>query len=148
MQVSANDFLDVPYVDGGRDMSGLDCFGQLRLARHLLFDKPLLESFGHITNNGCEDHYEPMTEVYHQLKAGYEQCEPRPGAIACCFRHGLLLHVGLVVEDNGLLKVLHTNAAGPHLMKIKTFDRLSTDVRFFDDRNDNNLSEQAGQDAA
>ncbi len=134
MAQTVNDFLQVPYVDGGRDWAGLDCWGIVRLARSALFGKPLLESFGHILNKGCEAHHQAMTDVYHQLKDQYQEVLAKPGAIACCFKGGVLIHVGVVVSDGGMVKVLHTRAGnGAQLLNLRNFNRLSVDVRYFDD---------------
>ncbi|GAA4879756.1 hypothetical protein [Ferrimonas pelagia] len=143
---SVNDFLAVPYLDGGRDMDGLDCWGQVRLARALLFGRDMATSYGHIL---CAN--KPgMTDAFAQMLPRFAEVSPRPGAVACCFKpdaeqRPVLLHVGLVVEAEGI-KVLHTNAkAGPHLLPLRAFGRLSLDVRFFDDCHRDHLSQQAGQ---
>ena len=144
MAQTVNDFLQVPYVDGGRDWSGFDCWGCVRMARAELFGKSLMNAFGHVIPNRQQHHYQAMTDVFNQFKHQYQEVEPRPGAIAGCFKKGLLLHVGIVVNNNGRLAVLHTNASGPKLESLKSFNRLSLDVRYFDDCDHNHLPQQAG----
>ncbi|PSW53062.1 NlpC/P60 family protein [Photobacterium leiognathi] len=125
-----NDFLTVPYVDGGRTLSGLDCWGQVRLARAKLFGKDLARSYGHVlcANKGG------MTAAFSEMMPYFREVEPQAGAIACCFRHNTLIHVGLVVEEQGL-KVLHTNAKrGGHLLSLSAFERLALSVKYFDDQ--------------
>ena len=133
--MTVNDFLTVPYVDGGRSLAGLDCWGQVRLARAQLFNKDIARSYGHIlcANKGG------MTDAFIEMLPYFTEVAPKAGAIACCFRHNTLLHVGLVVEEQGL-KVLHTNAKrGGHLLSLSAFTRLALDVRYFDDSSNLNL---------
>lgn len=140
--IALKDFLSVPYVDGGRDWGGLDCWGIVRAVRYWLLNLPMLDSFGHITNNGGHDHYQGMTAAYHELKNNYQEVTPAPGAIACCFNQGTLIHVGVVVTSGNQLKVLHTRyKTGPHLTSLRHFNRLAVDVRYFNDRHPDHLSQ-------
>ena len=142
MTKTLSDFLTIPYVDGGRDWTGLDCWGIVRAARYWLLNRPLLTSFGHIINNGGHDHYQGMTAAYHSLKNHYQEVQPVPGAIACCFNQDTLIHVGVVVRSSNILKVLHTRyRTGPHLTSIRNFNRLAVDVRYFDDCHPDNFSQ-------
>ncbi|MCP4867048.1 MAG: phage tail protein [Alteromonas sp.] len=143
--ITLNDFLKVPYVDHGRDLDGLDCYGQVFLARSLLFKRPLNGDYSHIH----PDDKAAMTAVYFECLPNFELVTtptPPPGAIGGCFKkdaagNDVLLHVGLVVVVDGQTKILNTGReSGPELMPLRAFKRLALDVRFYDDRHDKNLS--------
>ncbi len=146
---TVNDFLAVPYVDHGRDLDGLDCYGQVFLARSLLFHRPLAKEYQHIH----PDDKAAMTAAYFDQVEHFELVTtplPPPGAIGGCFKkdaHGndVLLHVGLVVAVDGQLKVLNTGRdSGPALLPLRAFRRMALDVRFYNDRHNPNLSQQVG----
>ena len=147
MKLTLNDLLSVPYVDGGRDLSGLDCYGQVWFARHHIINRPLSRSYSHIL---CANKV-GMTEAFFAMLPHFESVPARHGAVGCCFKkdadgQDVLLHVGLVVLVDGQMKVLNTNAkSGPELMPLRTFNRLALDVRYYDDRHDPNLPQQTGQ---
>lgn len=147
MNITLNDLLKVPYLDGGRDLSGLDCYGQVWFGRQHIVARPLVRSYAHILCSNKSG----MTEAFFSMLPMFEEVKPRHGAVGCCFRKDadgkdVLLHVGLVLFVDGQLRVLNTNAkSGPELMPLRQFDRLALDVRYYDDRHDSNLSKQAGQ---
>lgn len=139
--ITLNDFLKVPYVDHGRDLDGLDCYGQVFLARSLLFHRPLGDDYQHIH----PDDKVAMTSAYFECLPNFKLVtsqNPPPGSVGCCFRkdangNDVLLHVGLVVIVDGQIKVLNTSKkSGPEIMPLRSFTRLALDVRFYDDRND------------
>ncbi|OCH31839.1 hypothetical protein A6E13_16345 [Aliivibrio fischeri] len=133
--MTLNDLLAVPYVDGGRDLTGLDCYGQVWFARHHVINRPLSRSYSHIL---CANKL-GMTEAFFSMLPNFEQVPAHHGAVGCCFKKDadgqeVLLHVGLVVLVDGQLKVLNTNAkSGPELMSLRHFNRLALEVKFYDD---------------
>ncbi len=120
-------YLTVPYVDGGRSMAGFDCWGLVRDILHSKYQQPLLESFGHIS----PDDKINLTKAYQTVVPQFVPCSPRPGCIAACFKRGLLLHVGVVVEANGL-QVYHTGRKhGPLKTSLGAFERLFFKVEYY-----------------
>ncbi len=72
--ITLNDFLKVPYVDHGRDLDGLDCYGQVFLARSLLFHRPLGDDYQHIH----PDDKVAMTSAYFECLPNFKCHEPKP----------------------------------------------------------------------
>lgn len=62
-----------------------------------------------------------------------EVCLPEVGAIAAVFRGGLCLHVGVVVEADGRLKVLDTNPGGARIRTVREFESDFPRVVFYRD---------------
>lgn len=124
----SDSYLTIPYVDGGRDASiGLDCWGLVRDVLYQHFDVPLLKSFGNIH----ADDKPNMTRAYQQIKNTFLLSVPVAGAIVAGFSKKNLLHVGVIVEANGL-KVLHTSSKhGMCRCSIRHFERLFLQVKYY-----------------
>lgn len=121
-------YLTIPYIDGGRDIAiGLDCWGLVRGVLHQHFNTPLLKDFGNIH----ADDKANMTKAYGQVKKAFLPCSPIKGAVAAGFNGRLLIHVGVVVEANGL-KVLHTSSKhGMCRCSLRHFERLFSHVKYY-----------------
>lgn len=122
--------LKVPYVDRGRTMQGLDCWGQLLEARRAL-GMPELPDIGPISRA------EPiaMQREYGKVSSQLIECEPRPGAIAAVFRGTLFVHVGVVLEIDDRLAVLETNeGTGPRWLRVPDFIDTYYKVIFYCDQ--------------
>ncbi|EPP5594125.1 phage tail protein [Vibrio cholerae] len=144
--MTLTDIMNIPYRDHGRDASGVDCWGFVRLVRHHHHGLPLLASFGAV----APDDKQGMTDGYHQVVTGYVQTEPVDGAIACHFVGETLVHVGVVVNENGL-KVAHTGRkmARPCLSRLAEFERMALTTRYYIENDSfSGLSEQTGQKPA
>lgn len=124
----SDSYLTVPYVDGGRDVDiGLDCWGLVRDVLHQHFKQPLLKTFGSIQAADKVN----MTKAYSEVKKAFKPCTPVVGAIAAGFNDQSLIHVGVVVEANGL-KVLHTSSKyGMCRCTIRNFNRLFSTVKYY-----------------
>lgn len=133
-----NQFLSAPYLDGGRGPAAYDCWGLCIAVRHQVFGLPLLPSLGAVG----KDRVRENTYAYRQLKKGMDECAPEPGAIAAVFRGDACLHVGVVVEADGRLKVLDTNPGGARILTVREFEAEFSKVVFYRDRI---LPEQNGQ---
>lgn len=129
MHYTINDYLSVPYVNEGRDMSGFDCWGLTRHRLHHFYGHPLFESFGHIH----PDDKHSLTSAYQQIVADFYLCEPKPGAVVCGFKMGNLIHIGTVEYIDGQLAVLHTSRRkGPSIVSVDDFKRLFIEVKFYE----------------
>lgn len=129
--MNINDYLTVPYCDGGRDGScGFDCWGMVRHALHNVFEGPLLNEFGSIFPRENVR----MTGQFKQSVSKFEKCEPQAGALACCFYqgsdgHDVFHHVGICVNQ---FEVLHTSSKrGPQIMPVRAFKRIAFKVEFY-----------------
>ena len=124
---SLDSYLTVPYIDGGRDFDGFDCWGLVRHILHFNLHQPLLDSYGFIS----PDDKINLTAAYQKVAPLFVQCQPQSGCIVACFKRGLLLHVGVVVEANGL-QVYHTGRKhGPLKTKLANFERLFFKVKYY-----------------
>jgi hypothetical protein len=118
----------VPYVDGGRDMNGLDCWGLDRLVKHHQYQLPLMTSFGHVS----PDNKPELTKAFKNILPEFIPVKPEIAATAAGFRGNLLLHVGVCVEVNNQLRILETSKRhGVSLSSIKDFKRKYTKVEFY-----------------
>lgn len=131
-----NQYLRVPYVDGGRTMGGLDCWGlALRIRADLglpeLPDDPLATR-----GNG-----KAIAEQFRSISESLARGEPVPGALAAVFKGSLFVHVGVVVQADGRLWVMETNPdVGFMMRRVSDFIAAYYKVIFYHDRN---LSESA-----
>lgn len=123
-------YLSAPYRDGGRGPIAFDCWGLCIAVRHQLLGLPLLPSLGAVG----KDRLRENTHAYHDLKQGMETCPPEVGAIAAVFCGALCLHVGVVVESEGRLKVLDTNPGGACLRTTGEFEAAHPKVVYYRDR--------------
>lgn len=124
----ADNYLTIPYVDGGRDAAvGLDCWGLVRDVLHNHFSLPLLNDFGGVH----ADDKVSMTRAYRHIKNAFAPCAPKAGAIAAGFNGDALIHVGVVIEINGL-QVLHTSSKhGRSKCSVRRFNRLFSKVKYY-----------------
>ena len=126
-----NDWLRIPYRDHGRDWTGCDCWGLVRMVRFALRGD-FLPSYG-----GIDPQDKPaLTAAAGEVMSldGFRECEPRLGAIAAVWRGALCLHVGVVVESEGRLKVLDTNPGGACLRTTGEFEAAHPRVVYYRDR--------------
>ena len=132
--MTLDDFLRTRYVKYGRVAPDLDCWGLVRLAKVDLFGGRLLPSFGQIDPMDKRSLTSATSEVREQ--GGFVEVQPRPGAIATAWRASLCVHVGIVIDVDGMLWVLETDeGVGPSLTRISTFESRYTRVIFYDDTN-------------
>jgi hypothetical protein len=129
-------WLSIPYVDYGRDLSGLDCWGLVRLVRQEIRGE-LLASFGAV----MPDNKALLTKILGPFFASQKidkipLSDIRPGSIASVWRGRLCLHFGIVIEVDGRLAVLETNKdTGPRWMRVADFNRTYLNVIYYDGPN-------------
>jgi len=125
-----NSYLASAYVDGGREVGALDCFGLVRLVRHYHCGKRLLPSFGSIRNTQPKE----FTRAYQQESASMEECAPEHGAIAAVFRGPLCIHVAVIIElENGLHALEINPKKGARLMRVSDFESQYLRVIYYRD---------------
>ena len=122
-------YLSAPYKDGARGPLAFDCYGLVIAVRHEVFGLPMLPSLGGVGRAKLRAN----TVAYHDIKAGMDECQPEPGAIASAFRGDYLEHVGIVVHLDGQLKVLDTNPGGPRIRPVRDFESCYQRVVYYRD---------------
>lgn len=126
-----NKYLSSEYVDGGREVGALDCYGLARLVRHQHCGKRLLPSFGAIRNTQPKE----FTRAYQQESAAMEECAPEDGAIAAVFRGPLCIHVAVIIElENGLHALEINPKKGVRLLRVHDFESQYLRVIYYRDR--------------
>lgn len=125
-----NDWLKIPYLDHGRDSEGSDCWGLVRLVRHNIRGD-LLPSYGAISPDSKKELTLAAMQV---MNTGFAlRDKPIPGSIATIWRWALCIHVGIVVEADGLLAVLETNRkTGVRWMRLADFENSYIGVKYYD----------------
>lgn len=119
-------YLLAPYLDRGRDLQGYDCWGLVRSVLHDEFGLPLLPAHDDVS----PDDKPEMSCRYEEVSEGFEVVEtPQPGDVMAAYSGNTLVHVGVVIEADGRLWVLHTRKKhGTRLDKPETLERLFTSV--------------------
>lgn len=126
-----NTYLSCGYEDGARGPEKYDCWGLVRDARHRYMGKRLLPSWGHVRNT------EPkvFTRAYRTEAQLMEECLPEPGAIAAVMHGTVCVHVALVVESGGRLKVLEINPKrGPRCLPLIQWEIDHNAILYYRDR--------------
>jgi hypothetical protein len=126
-----NTYLSCRYEDGARGPERYDCWGLVREARHLHLGRRLLPSWGHVRNTDPRE----FTRAYRAEAVHMEVCQPEHGAIAAVMRGHICIHVALVVEAGGRLKVLEINPArGARCLPLSQWKRDHNIVIYYRDR--------------
>lgn len=118
-------YLQVPYQDFGRDLAGWDCWGLVRHVLHHDFGQPLFAAFGTI-------HPHDLNNLNIAFKQSLNQFKPtnaEPGAVACLFRFGVLVHVGVCIDSTDILHT--TQSSGTALISHRQFKRLGLHTEFY-----------------
>ena len=110
------EYIGIPFVSGGRDHTGCDCYGLVRLV--------LMERFGYtlpLLDAGYTDarrlaETAPLFDAQLPLLAGEQIDRPEPGSVAVLLYQGRTSHVGVFVDDE---YILHTLAiVGVHCVRL------------------------------
>jgi cell wall-associated NlpC family hydrolase len=110
----AQKYRDIPYLDGGRTVSGADCWGVVRLVLINEYGVPWLPSWGHIreaSHNEIDAAYKSSRGVFFRvlLEGSGINAAVKSGDVVCVFNpRGECAHVGVVVPGDTGPTVLHT----------------------------------------
>ena len=116
------------YLDGGRELPRVDCYGLVRLVREEVFGKGDLPSFGHVRNTMPAE----FTRCVKQAASDFAECRPEPGAVATVWRGRICVHIAIVVEIDGRLAVLDTGSkTGPSWSSVPRFEARFAKVIYF-----------------
>lgn len=124
--IDMNHYLGAQYVEGGRVWPEIDCYGIALIHRSVLGMGPWPDWAG-VTN---ED--DGLHKVGSEFVRSLERCDPEPGALACCFSGGLMIHVAVVDWCDGLLHALEINAKrGATCLPLRRFERRFVKVEYY-----------------
>lgn len=130
------DLMCAPYLDGGRTLAGIDCWGVVLEVRRRM-GLPDLPSIGGTVRTDVK----AATVYYHAISAQMQPGAPIAGAVAAILRKGLFMHAGVVVEADGRLWVMDTNPGTlPKMHTLADFQAAYLKVTFY---RDIHLPEQA-----
>ena len=105
----------VPYVDGGRDITGWDCYGLARYVAQTHYHYPELSLFDTILAANKRQ----LTKAYRSEKSKLTRTHTAvDGCLVVCLQSSVCVHLGIVVEvsDNHQWVVLHTGEKTGGLM--------------------------------
>lgn len=121
-------YLQAHYVDCGRDLPGIDCWGLVLLVRREL-GLPDLPEF-RVSGKDARG----FTRAYREQRRRMEVCAPEVGAVAAAFRGSLCLHVAVVVEVEGRLAALEITETGARWLRLATFQEKYSKVVYYRDK--------------
>lgn len=100
-----NRYLQCRYVDGGRGPEEYDCWGLVRTVRHEELGLRLLPAYSDLRNDNPRE----FTRAYLEQSAMMEISPPEHGCIASVMRGKICVHVAVVLEYQGRLRILEIN---------------------------------------
>lgn len=124
-------YLTVPYVEGGRTLAGLDCWGLILLIREEM-------GLGELPDIGGAVASQPLAvdRAHSEVSPQLDRCAAEPGAVAAVFRGRLFVHAGAVISVDGRLAVIETNPrVPPRILWLADFERTYFKVVYYRDRN-------------
>jgi cell wall-associated NlpC family hydrolase len=102
----AKQYVGIPFLSGGRDRAGADCYGLVRLVRAEQFGDalPLLSGDYADADNFAET--EALMRSLRPLLAGRQVTRPEIGDLCVLRFHGLPVHLGIYAGGGRLLHAL------------------------------------------
>ena len=115
----ASAYVGIPYRFAGRDRSGCDCWGLVRLVLAERFGVPLQSFVGDYDSERPQDLADMVSDALPLV--GVDRVEaPREGDLALMIIRGQPCHVGVVVGGPGERNMLHT--LNPHDSVLDYYD--------------------------
>lgn len=126
--IDVTPYLHAHYVDCGRNLPGIDCWGLVLLVRREL-GLPELDS-----NEVSGKDAKGFTRAYRRQIEALESCAAEVGAIAAAFRGSLCLHVAIIVPIEGRLAALEITETGARWMRLAAFEQKYPKVIYYRDK--------------
>jgi len=111
-------YVGIPFVSGGRDISGCDCYGLVRLALFDQFGYALPPLSGDYQNALVLSETEPVLKAQLPLLAGERIKNPEPGAVAVIRFQGRPSHIGIFIDAAHILHTFHK--IGAHIVRAES----------------------------
>jgi cell wall-associated NlpC family hydrolase len=112
----AKEYVGIPFVSGGRDRTGADCYGLVRLVQAEQFGKALPLLSGDYTDADNFAETEKLLRLQRPLLAGLPVERPETGDVCVLNFHGLPTHLGIYAGGGRLLHTL--KGAGSILQRV------------------------------
>lgn len=124
--INLDKYKAVRWEMGGRIYPVLDCYGIVHEVRRDL-GLPVWGMFEGVVNEG-----DLMGRKCEEERENLEQCEPCPGAVAACYRAGMINHLGVVISIDGLFHVMESNPfKNVTILPLQRFKRRYPRVEFY-----------------
>lgn len=130
--IDVEKYLFTPYVKGGRERAGFDCWGLVLLVREEL-GLPALDG----PSSANKDNPIAMQRLYRSITSGPLEERERlsPGDVAAVFKSGVMVHVAVAIEIDGRIALIETNpGSGVRWMYLDRFLQTYYKVIFYGDR--------------
>lgn len=125
-------YLKTTYRKGARGPKEYDCWGLVRAVRYEFFHRALLPELSDLPADDARAKTRAHDLVHSSVNV--REVPMQPGAAAEAWIGGLCVHVGVVVDVDGMLFILETDTPfGPTLTKPSVFSSRYTKVKFYDD---------------
>ncbi len=128
-----NDYIkNVKWKASGGAYPNLNCWGLARLARHELYDKPLLPAVLEISAYDKQG----LTENCNTIVSGNLQKtdNPQAGDLATVWKDKLCQHIALVAENDGRLGILEiVDESGVHWLSLADWERRHKTIIYYAD---------------
>ena len=114
------EYFMVPFKSGARGPTEFDCWGWVRAVRHDVYGKQLMPEFPGVTNRdltAMHDDYESVlnSNDYDILDS---VDKVTPGTVVAVLRGGRCVHIGIIVEVDGVLYYADIGPSGCRRMTI------------------------------
>lgn len=130
--IDVEKYLFTPYVKGGRERTGFDCWGLVLLVREEL-GLPVLDG----PSSANKDNPIAMQRLYRSITTGplEERDTLSPGDVAAVFKAGVMVHVAVAIEIDGRIALIETNpGSGVRWVYLDRFLQTYYKVIFYGDR--------------
>lgn len=99
-------YIGIPYVSKGRDWSGVDCWGLVRLVYHTEYGLNLLSFTDYYEDANRGDQVKQVIQDGKSLLNSVQRDSPEYGDIAVFNMRGVPCHVGIYIGQERILHVL------------------------------------------
>lgn len=108
--IDTSKYLDIPFVYGGRDWSGVDCWGMCKIVAWHEFGLELPDYPHAGMQQGVMDYRRLARETADHRRHWARMDEPKPGDVVLLTPRTLPIHVGMVITGRPY-QMIHTQAS-------------------------------------